>query len=432
METIYGIQADTETLREAHEHQRRMQQRLQEQQSSAALSEASPAMTAVHKKTGPATITRSSSASALPSPTTGSGASTGSATPTQPHQHLTGSSATSSYFPQHDLHLPHLPEAGPNQLRSSTHSPAFLAKFHDAEHPHRLPGTMANVPWLSLPGAAAAATSAGTESPTMFGRRRSDVGLHSSRPTSGTSSPGRGGLDTVPLHDSLSLLSLQQENPQPSPPQPQHHSQHHHQHLLSSQELVALSRNNTPLPLNEALPHYLRSKNSDSLHAMERSRSSPGSHLMHTAPASPFMVSIAPASLSASTSHVGTPTSHSPSHITSPSHLLFPFPGSQHSTGRLEMERASSTGVLPMNRPAHPHRHHHSHLGTNMGASASASSLGSGAGKATGASSAASFFRSSTPSSVTGLGGGGAAAGFGSPFGHSNDRDLPSNKEVHA
>ncbi|KAF9989212.1 hypothetical protein BGZ75_007237 [Mortierella antarctica] len=164
METIYGIQADTETLREAHEHQRRMQQRLQEQQSSAALSEASPAMTAVHKNTGPAKITRSSSASALPSPTTSSGASTGAATPTQPYQHLTGSSATSPYFPQHDLHLPHLPEAGPNQLRSTTHSPAFLAKFHDSEHPHRLPGTMANVPWLSLPGAAAAASSTAGES----------------------------------------------------------------------------------------------------------------------------------------------------------------------------------------------------------------------------------------------------------------------------
>ncbi|KAF9576829.1 hypothetical protein EC968_003336 [Mortierella alpina] len=413
-----------------------MQQRLQEQQSSAALSEASPAMTAVHKKTGPAAITRSSSASALPSPTTGSGASTGAATPTQPHQHLSGSSTTSPYFPQ-DLHLPHLPEAGPNQLRSTTHSPAFLAKFHDADHPHRLPGTMANVPWLSLPGAAAAATSSGAESPTMFGRRRSDVGLHSGKPSSGTSTPGRGGLEAVHLHDSLSLLSLQQENPQPSPPQPQHHSHHHahhhHQHLLSPPELAALGRNNTPLPLNEALPHYLRSKNSDSLHAMERSRSSPGSHLMHATPASSFMVPIASASLSASASHVGAPTGHSPSHITSPSHLLFPFSGSQHSTGRLEMERASSTGVLPVNRPTQQHRHHHhSHLGTNIGASASAGNLGSGAGKTTGASSAASFFRTSNPSAITGFGGGGAAAGFGSPFGHSSDRDLPSNKEVHA
>ncbi|KAG0198809.1 hypothetical protein BGX28_007796 [Mortierella sp. GBA30] len=423
-----------------------------------------PSATTSVKKTAPVMITRSTSASALPSPAT-SGPGTGTATPTkqQQYQHqllqlqqqnnLSGSTATSPFLAAVEHHhYQQTPVAGPGQLRSTTHSPAFLAKFYDSEHPHRLAGTMANIPWLSLPGAAVAAVStgggAGAESPTLFGRRRSDVGLHSSTSSSGASTPGSGGLEAH-SHEHLSLFgSPQQENPHPVPPQaPQHYpqQQHHQQHLLSPQELVALGRNNSPMPLNEALPHYLRKKNADSLQAMERSRSSPGSNLIHTAPGSPFMLPITPGSLSAA-SHGSTNVGGS--HITSPSHLLFPFPGASPpstTAGRIEIERSSSTGVLPpVNRTPHLHRHHHQspHIGSNVGASVSTSQLGTGTGKPAAAAAAAgrhgtttSFFRTSTPSAITtGLGGGGAAAatGYGLPFGHSNERDLHANKEVHA
>ncbi|KAG0308803.1 hypothetical protein BGZ97_013250 [Linnemannia gamsii] len=182
METIYGIQADTDTLREAHEHQRRMQQRLQEQQSSVPEPPGSAKKTglsvlkpAAAGATGAAAtglaksrpIARSTSASALPPSTmmnlnTGStSAVTGYSTPGSTgggvgidtgysSPYFTGSAATSPFLTAIDHHHHHnTHSSGPAQLRSTTHSPALFSKFYDVEH---------RLPWLSLPGAVGSST----------------------------------------------------------------------------------------------------------------------------------------------------------------------------------------------------------------------------------------------------------------------------------
>ncbi|KAG0325269.1 hypothetical protein BGZ99_000846 [Dissophora globulifera] len=357
METIYGIQADTETLREAHERQRRIQQRLQEQHLavSDSTADAAPTKSGLAKLKSPpkpTMVARSTSASALPSPATLGIPShspslnpSGAVTPTKPtaaaaaRPRLIGSAATSPFIQSAEYHHQHSP--GPSQLRSTTHSPAFLSKLYDVEH--RLPNS---VPWLPLPGtagaAAAAAAAAATsgfssrsESPVVFGRRKSDSGT----PTSGASTPGLGyskhsyGPVTAAAMSSSSLAlegSQQQENPFPQSPQLQPHPHPHphaHHHLLSHQELAALSRTSSPM-LNEALPLYLRRK-SDSLHAMERSLSNPGGTgavgMVHTAPGSPFVHPIhSPAAIvlsSGENSGVVTPM-----HTASPAHMMFAFP----------------------------------------------------------------------------------------------------------
>ncbi|KAG0237989.1 hypothetical protein BGX31_003381 [Mortierella sp. GBA43] len=258
-------------------------------------------------------VARSTSASALPSRVAGLGlispsaaaskSMSGAATPTRtlpetpgattPNRlHLTGSGsgaasgaasgATSPLLGGVDFH-PHSAAAaaaaaagGPAQLRSTTHSPAFLS------------GLSSNsIPWLALPGAAATPGGlGGAESPTnMFGRRRSDTGMASSE----ASTPVLGHPDKLG-HTS----PQQQENPHPQPPQAQHHP--HHYHLLSHQDLAALSRNNSPMPLNEALPSYLRRNVEPKMHhPMERSLSNPGSSSIQSAPVSPFMLPIHPA-----------------------------------------------------------------------------------------------------------------------------------------
>ncbi|KAF8949488.1 hypothetical protein BGZ47_000029 [Haplosporangium gracile] len=516
METIYGIQADTDTLREAHEHQRRMQQRLQEQQPSL------PEPSVASKKTGlsmlkPSTaratttmtttgglaksspIARSTSTSALPPSTmmphslnaAGSTSVTGYSTPGSTggtdtgysSPYFAGSAATSPFLTavDHHHHHHHAHSSGPAQLRSTAHSPALFSKFYDVEH---------RLPWLSLPGAVGspalgASTSGGnTEGPTsMFGRRRSDVGLSSS----GTSTPS--GLDlgsssSLPSQSHQDGSSSQQEASFPQPPQPQlqAHAHHHHhaQHLLGPQELAALSRHNSPMPLNEALPHYLRKKSIDSMHSMERSFSNPGTNSLHppshTGPS--FMLPLGGSTTANSGSHAGGSVGQAAAAAAaSPSHLLFAFPGSTSqsttaaaatsSSNRPEMERASSTGVLPMHRPSpHPHQKHaQSHLGTtttnNGPGSTSASNNYNNSGIAvpstlsTGTGSAASFFRTLTPGvhhhhhhhasaglgAITALDASSSShshSGMSTPsklFGHhahSSDRDLPSNKEVHA
>ncbi|KAF9361395.1 hypothetical protein BGX26_003528 [Mortierella sp. AD094] len=426
METIYGIQADTETLREAHEHQKRMQQRLQEQPSAVDASSVNSGFAMLKSPPKPTIVARSTSASAVPSLTAIESASTktsndaniGAGTKTS----LSGSSATSPFFGAADYHTQHPSAAA--QLRSATQSPAFLSKFYDAEH--RLPSS---IPWLALPGAATPSIS-GAENPSVFGRRRSDGGVSAS----GTSTTGI-------IHDKHAQELSQQENPLPHPPQPQHH--HHHHHLLSHQELAALSRNNSPMPLNEALPSYLRKKSGDSLQTMERSLSNSGSSVVHTAPASPFVLPIHQTSLSvAAVSQGGT----SNNHTASPSHLLFPFGGSTQ-TSRPEMERASSTGVLPMNRQyqsqnRHNQQRNQAQFGANQGTSTPLGSLPAvTGGSAASANSPSAFFRTSTPLGgvPSNLGGYGPhPTTFGSPptklnpFGHASDSSLPSNKEVHA
>ncbi|KAF9912465.1 hypothetical protein EC991_010552 [Linnemannia zychae] len=394
-----------------------------------------------------------------------SGTDTGYSSP-----YFVGSAATSPFLTAVDHHHHH--SAGPAQLRSTTHSPALFSKFYEGEH---------RLPWLSLPGAvgspalsASSGGGGGVEGPpSLFGRRRSDVGLSSS----GRSTPS--GLD-------LSSSSQQEASfPQPPQPQPQAHSssQHHHhpQHLLGPQELAVLSRHNSPMPLNEALPHYLRKKSVESLHSMERSFSSPGTNGLQSShhAGSPFMLPLGSNSSGSNSSGI---SSHSgvaggsvgQAAAASPSHLLFAFPGSAAShptsttaitsTGRPEMERASSTGVLPMmNRPSprplpqqqhaqttgnsgpgststgqgpasffrnlnpgvHHHHHHHHHHGPSSVGLGSITGLDAVAAATAAASSHSGI---STPSK---FGTGGASAIFGH---HANgsDRDLPSNKEVHA
>jgi hypothetical protein len=114
------------------------------------------------------------------------------------------------------------------------------------------------------------------------------------------------------------------------------------------------------------------------------------------------------------------------------------------------MERANSTGVLPMNRQFmnQSRYQHESQLGgiTIQGTGTHSSNLSSvisgNAITTTAASNAnANFFRTSTPLGVAApsLGSYGPhPTNFGSsptklnPFGHTNTRTLPSNKEVHA
>ncbi|KAG0006355.1 Cell morphogenesis protein PAG1 [Entomortierella chlamydospora] len=427
--------ADTETLREAHEHQKRMQQRLHEQHSAADILSANSGLTML-KSPKPTLVARSTSASALPSFTVESASTktsndvntvAGTKTSTGAAQTcLSGSTSNSPFFGAADHHVQHPTAAA--QLRSATQSPAFLSKLYDAEH--RLPSS---IPWLALPGAATSSIS-GTESPNVFGRRRSDGGASAS----GTSTPGT-------IHDKHTQESSQQENPQPHP-QPQHH---HHHHLLSHQELAALSRNNSPMPLNEALPSYLRKKGGDTLQAMERSLSNTGSGVVHTgsgvvhtAPASPFVLPIHPTSLSVTTvSHGGA----SNNHTASPSHFLFPFAGSAVQTNRPEMERAGSTNVLPMNRQhqgqsRHNQQRNQAQFGANQGASASLGGLPAITGGSSGSTnSTGTLFRTSTPLGAPNLGGYGPhPTTFGSsptkqnPFGHASDAGLPPNKEVHA
>ncbi|KAF9928891.1 hypothetical protein FBU30_002033 [Linnemannia zychae] len=490
METIYGIQADTETLREAHEHQRRMQQRLQEQQSSApepsptakksGLSMLKPQSATVTREPSglakPSPIARSTSASALPPlttkptlNTTGSAAITEHSTPgaiggsgTDTGYSSPGGIGSSAASPSTNA-IEH--STGPAQHRSTAHSPTLFSKFYDVEH---------RLPWLSLPGAVgspaiSANGSGGEVSTSMFGRRRSDVGL----PSSGRSTPS--GLDLGPssllgLHSHQDSSQQEISLPLPPQPQPQAHSHHHghsnHHHLLGPQEIAALSRHSSPMPLNEALPHYLRKKNADSSHSMERSFSSPGSNSLHPPPhpGSPFMLPLNSSPLTSNSGHISG-GSVGQTAITSPSHLLFPFPGSTVATphptttvtstslnnNQPEMERASSTGALPVMNRSTPHSipQHHSHLGIP--------STSSGPGSASNNNSnntAASFFRTLTPvmqhhhgvglGSITGLdlaatphSGIPSPSKFGgaSIFGHhanSSDRDLSGTKEVHA
>lgn len=423
-------------------------------------------------------IARSTSASALPPSTmmnlnAGSTAVTGYSTPGSigggvgtdtgySSPYFAGSAATSPFLTAIDHHHHHnTHSSGPAQLRSTTHSPALFSKFYDVEH---------RLPWLSLPGAAGSTAlgtnsgGSGAEGPTsMFGRRRSDVGL----PSSGRSTPSGHDLGTFSLSASQSHQDGSQQEaffPQPPQPQPQAHSHHHHhaQHLLGSQELAALSRHNSPMPLNEALPHYLRKKSVDSSHSMERSFSSPGTNSFHPPPhtGSSFML---PLGSSSTTTNSGV-SSNGGSVGQSPSQLLFSFPGSTShpttiaSSNRPEMERASSTGVLPMmQRPTpHPQKQIHSHSGTTTNNGPGSTSIASNGGIATpstlatgtAGSTAASFFRTLTPGvnhhhhgvglgSITELDAS-SSSGTTAPsklFGHhvnSNDRDLPSNKEVHA
>lgn len=477
-----------------------MQQRLQEQQSSVPEPPGSAKKTglsvlkpAAAGATGAAAtglaksrpIARSTSASALPPSTmmnlnTGStSAVTGYSTPGSTgggvgidtgysSPYFTGSAATSPFLTAIDHHHHHnTHSSGPAQLRSTTHSPALFSKFYDVEH---------RLPWLSLPGAVGSSTlntnggGGGAEGQTgMFGRRRSDVGL----PSSGSSPPSGHDLGSLSLLTSQSHQDGSQQEaslPQPPQPQPQAHSHHHQhaQHLLGPQELAALSRNNSPMPLNEALPHYLRKKSGDSLTSMERSFSSPGTNSLHPPPltGSPFML---PLGVSSTTTNSGV-SSNGGSVGQSPSHLLFPFPGSTShptttttaaaaSSNRPEMERASSTGVLPMmHRPTpHPQKQTHPLSGatttnSDPGSTSSASSGGIATpptlATGTAGSTAASFFRTLTPGvnhhhgvglgSITGLDASSSSSGTTSPsklFGHhvnSSDRDLPSNKEIHA
>ncbi|KAG0325658.1 hypothetical protein BG004_003160 [Podila humilis] len=412
METIYGIQSDTATLREAHERQKRIsQQRLQEQKSglldpkkshAATVGGSSMKVTAstLEGPPKPSLVARSTSASALPSralqqkqqhqqqeqvqeqnnhhsqhnelhqkllqqqqrqqqygqlhnqrsaveeeysspltAATAAAAAAAVASTSSPflsavldsklHHYHTQSSAMTppphggnnntsiANIGTHNYSFPTaatLSKSGTStsELRSATQSPAFLAKrLYDSEH---------RMPWLALPGSAAAAAAVttgqnhqqqhgssigGDVSPSLFmgggggggggvgGRRRSDVGLgHTSGPLALTpqqqdnTSVGGGGISTelagtIPSHAS------------------HHHHHHHHphhltlqsprQHLLSQQDVANLSRHGSPMPLNEALPHYLRAgqrktsveslqlpSSSTSSSSMERSSSSPG------------------------------------------------------------------------------------------------------------------------------------------------------------
>ncbi|GJJ76682.1 hypothetical protein EMPS_09041 [Entomortierella parvispora] len=496
METIYGIQADTETLREAHEYQKRMQSRLQEQQSTSGPTKAS-ATKAVQSKSGlsmlkpsssssstslsatsstaapsaskPSFMGRSTSTSALPSNSNSprhqqhpqpllhySGQNSGQTSPTK--LSANSSTANSPFFTAVDYHHQLAHQHAPGQLLSTTQSPAFLAKFYEGGNgeigvssPARLPGSMGPVPWLSLPGAVTGANPGGVEHSSsgssggggLFARRRSDAGLGGgSGNATGRSTPLHStGLVESALPPSLDALHLYQHS-DTSAPHPHHHP---HPQLLSHQDLAVLSRNNSPMPsLNEALPRYLRKKSVDSsLTPMERSFSSPGHH----GPVSPFMLPMPSTAGNTSTaSSGGTGGGHSlftfPSKTSTPSHTATASP--VPAFARPEMERASSTGVLPMNRPglkdpSTSHYQHqqqpHSHLGLNSAASASVGNLSTTA-TGTFAPTTASIFRTGTPltSIPSNLGAGhgtSASSRLHHPFGSATDRDLPS-KEVHA
>ncbi|KAG0074018.1 hypothetical protein BGZ92_003551, partial [Podila epicladia] len=335
METIYGIQSDTDSLREAHERQKRIsQQRLQEQKSTLDSDHSSKSVPGAMPLKGPpraSLIARSTSASALPSRTQHQQQQQQQQNPhsqlnepqKQQQQHQPGpirnqrsaleddhsGPVSSTFFSMLDKHptstashgshlgIPsyQLPSTQPPLIKSANQSPAFLAKrLYDGEH---------RMPWLALPGSAASlggSTPASEKSPSLFmGRRRSDVGLGGGGgiPTS-TTSPIGGAFGNSDGHGQVSVL--QPENNSPRSP----HTPHH---LLSQQDIVNLSRHGSPMPLNEALPHYLRAahrkKSVESLHqpnnksstslstsGMERSFSSPNAGgVVHTAPIPPFM-----------------------------------------------------------------------------------------------------------------------------------------------
>ncbi|KAF9314737.1 hypothetical protein BG003_003890 [Podila horticola] len=439
METIYGIQSDTATLREAHERQKRIsQQRLQEQKSALGSdhpSSSKPVTAAMPLKgpPKPSLIARSTSASALPSHAQQQSHSQLSEPQKQQRSALEDdhSGPVSSPFlaildkhptstTSHAGHLGtpsyQLSSTQPPLIQSANQSPAFLAKrLYDSEH---------RMPWLALPGSAAGrggSATASEKTPSLFmRRRRSDTGLGGGKgtPTS-TASPTGGALGNT---DGFGhgLLPLQENNNPRTP-----HSPHsHHQHLLSQQDIVHLSRHGSPMPLNEALPHYLRAghrkKSVDSLHqnntnipstslstsAMERSFSSPNAGVIHTAPVSPFMIPISPslstaaglAAVANANSGGNTPTlrpttsgvsslagsgtstplvgpgGSSSYHHTSPSHLLFPFPGSH--TPRPEMEHGGPlrSGWLD------PHAHGYAASGstTPLGGPSGAAVMGTG------------------------------------------------------
>ncbi|KAG0026265.1 hypothetical protein BGZ82_009553 [Podila clonocystis] len=458
METIYGIQSDTASLREAHERQKRIsQQRLQEQKSTlgndrSSHSSSKPVAAAMPLKGPPkaSLIARSTSASALPSRAQQQHHS--QLSELQKHQQQQGplhqrsaledehsGPVSSSFLSILDKHPtatnPHgshlgtpsyqLPSTQPPLIKSANQSPAFFPKrLYDSEH---------RMPWLALPGSAAGlggAASTGEKSPSLFmGRRRSDAGLGGGggKPTT-TATPTGGilgnsdgfGHGSLPVQENIS-------NNARSP----HTPHHHHQHLLSQQDIVQFSRHGSPMPLSEALPHYLRAghrkKSVESFHqpnntsstslstsAMERSFSSPNAGVIHTAPASPFMIPISTAAGLAAVANASsgghTPTLRSTTasgvnslagsgantpalvghggsssyHHTSPSHLLFAFPGSH--TPRPEIERGVSAGPLPVSRSGWLDAHAHGYAtsgsttplgGQGVGAAAMGSGLGS-------------------------------------------------------
>ncbi|KAG0024582.1 hypothetical protein BGZ81_007641 [Podila clonocystis] len=448
METIYGIQSDTATLREAHERQKRIsQQRLQEQMSTLGNDRSSPSsskpVAAAMPLKGPpkaSLIARSTSASALPSrsqqqqqgplhqrsaledehsgPVSSSFLSILDKHPTSTNPH--GSHLGTPGY--------HLPSTQPPLIKSANQSPAFFPKrLYDGEH---------RMPWLALPGSAAGfggAASTGEKSTSLFmGRRRSDAGLGGGgKPTTTSTSTGGvlGNSDgfghgPLPVQENISNNTRTPHTPH-----------HHHQHLLSQQDIVHLSRNGSPMPLNEALPHYLRAghrkKSVESLHqpnntsstslttsAMERSFSSPNAGVIHTAPVSPFMIPISESfstaaglvavanasggghtptlrsttasgvnSLAGSGANTPALVGHGGSsshHLTSPSHLLFAFPGSH--TPRPETERSGSAGPLPVSRSGWLDAHTHGYAtsgsttplgGPGVGAAAMGTGLGS-------------------------------------------------------
>ncbi|KAF9368125.1 hypothetical protein CPB97_004928, partial [Podila verticillata] len=446
--------SDTDTLREAHERQKRIsEQRLLEQKStlgpdhgSSSLSK--PVATAMPLKgpPKPSPIARSTSASAIPSRVQQHQHSQPSE-PQKQQQHQPGlicnqrsaveddhSGPVSPFLAMLDKHptstttpngshigTPNfqLPVTQPPLINSANQSPAFLAKrLYDSEH---------RMPWLALPGSASGlgGSASGDSSPSLFvGRRRSDVGVGGGgMPTTTGGAPGNSDGSG---HALLPQQEHNSTNPRTPLTTPQHH---HHQHLLSQQEIVNLGRHGSPMPLNEALPHYLRAgqrqKSADNFHsnsnnassnalstaAMERSFSSPNAGVIHTTPVSPFMIPMSP-SLSAAAglaavantsggghtptlrsttgsginslagSGTSTPALVGPSsyHHASPSHMLFAFPGSHNP--RPEMERGS--GSLPVvNRSGwlDPHAYGYSASGstTPLGPSTGAA-MGTGLG----------------------------------------------------
>ena len=447
-------QSDTDTLREAHEHQKRIsQQRLQEQKSTLG-PDYSSSSSPLKGPPKPSLIARSTSASALPSrvqqhqhsqlsepqkqqlhqpgPTRNQRSSVEddhSGPMSLPFLAILDKHSTATTAP-HGSHLGtpnyQLPATQPPLITSATQSPAFLAKrLYDGEH---------RVPWLALPGSAAGlgGSAGGDNSPSLLvgRRRRSDGGLGGGgMPTTTGGAPGNSDGSG---HAHALLPQQENNNTNPRTPHTTPHHHHHHQHLLSQQDIVNFGRHGSPMPLNEALPHYLRAgqrkKSTENVHsnsnnssstslstaAMERSFSSPNAGVIHTAPVTPFMIPMSPslsaaaglaavanvnggghtptlrsttgsgvnslAGSGASTPALVSPGGSSSYHHASPSHLLFAFPGSH--TPRPEMERGS--GSLPgVSRSGwlDPHAHGYSASGstTPLGHSTGAA-MGTGLG----------------------------------------------------
>ncbi|KAI7820663.1 hypothetical protein BC939DRAFT_457306, partial [Gamsiella multidivaricata] len=306
METIYGIQVDTDSLREAHERQKRLHQQPQQQQQQQQQQRPSPSVVGDFTKTysGPATlksppeptvVARSTSTSAIPSSgaldkkarasgtemgipkkspaatVTGALGVSGSHTPPPHHFHASSGAATSPFLAAVGLHhhqQQHQQQqqqqqqqqggggAGAGQIRSATHSPsfmtrsashspgfltststthspAFLPKFYDLEH-HGHTGRLSNaIPWLALPGTATptglmSSNGSRAQSPSLFGRRRSDGGaapteLGAAAAAAGTLELGREKQHLQQKYGAFELmLGLEQQ-------------QQHHQHPLQLQ-----------------------------------------------------------------------------------------------------------------------------------------------------------------------------------------------------